>query len=268
MYLIIEDFFLSFIWWFNVLFSRLEKRERGGDNVMKNSILLNMVLVIVLALSFFSIHTVANTSSYETTDAGPEYDPWRDLNDDGIINIYDVVMVTGIYGSTGTPINKTELLLGLQSRVEALEARIPKNGYISIHPGAFRDSVINQSSSGHFRVNEGVLRGNGTYYANVQLPNGSRVVNMTVYVYDLSEEYYVDVKLGRFQVMGGGPQTMASVTTYPPEIGPGYMVLHNDTITGAEIHNQHCTYYLELYFSGEYPFLVFIATIIEYEYLK
>jgi len=126
MYLIIEDFFPSFIWWFNVLFSPLEKRERGGDNVMKMtpSILLNIVLVTVLALSFFSIHTAANTSSYETTDAGPEYDPWRDLNDDGIINIYDVVMVTGIYGSTGTPINKTELLLDLLDRVETLETMI------------------------------------------------------------------------------------------------------------------------------------------------
>ena len=91
---------------------------------MTPSILLNIVLVTILALSFFSIHTAANTSSYETTDAGPEYNPWRDLNDDGIINIYDVVMVTGIYGSTGTPINKTELLLELLDRVDSNEGRL------------------------------------------------------------------------------------------------------------------------------------------------
>jgi len=127
-----------------------------------------------------------------------------------------------------------------------------------------RNSVENQN----FTLIEQALIGSGFFYANVQLPNGSKVVNVTVYVYDLSEEYYVDVKLGRFPVMGGGPQTMASVTTYPPEIGPGYMVLHNDTIASAEVDNQRCTYYLEVYFSGEYTFLAFIATIIEYEYLK
>lgn len=74
-----------------------------------SSMLLNIMLLTILSASFFLVNTTANTSNYETASA--KYDPWRDLNDDGIINIYDVVMVTGIYGSTGTPINKTALLL-------------------------------------------------------------------------------------------------------------------------------------------------------------
>jgi len=130
-----------------------EKREKGGDKVMKMtpSKLLNVVLVAILALSFFSIHTVANTSSYVTTDAGPEYDLWRDLNDDGIINIYDVVMVTGIYGSTGTPMNKTELLLELMERIEVLNATIID-----------QQNTINYLNEAVIHLNETVMILNGT----------------------------------------------------------------------------------------------------------
>ncbi|MCD6240937.1 hypothetical protein J7K27_05390 [Candidatus Bathyarchaeota archaeon] len=31
------------------------------------------------------------------------YDPWADMNDDGVINILDVVKVASIYGTTGDP---------------------------------------------------------------------------------------------------------------------------------------------------------------------
>ena len=71
-------------------------REKGGDNVMKMtpSILLNIVLVTVLATSLFFISTTASTA---------EYNPWSDIDGDGDIDIYDVVKVTGIYGSSGDP---------------------------------------------------------------------------------------------------------------------------------------------------------------------
>jgi len=105
--------------------------------------LLNIVLVTIFALSFFSIHTAANTSNYETTDASPEYNPWRDLNDDGVINIYDVVMVTGIYGSTGTPINKTALLYNVNDTFTELLSRIDS-----------LNSSLQQSSSQIIRIHE------------------------------------------------------------------------------------------------------------------
>jgi len=38
-----------------------------------------------------------------------EYDPWYDLNDDGIIDISDVVLVTARYRTTGTPLSKAIL---------------------------------------------------------------------------------------------------------------------------------------------------------------
>jgi len=40
------------------------------------------------------------------------YDPLMDVNDDGLINIVDIGKVAAAYGTSGTPINKTALLLG------------------------------------------------------------------------------------------------------------------------------------------------------------
>lgn len=37
------------------------------------------------------------------------YDPWCDINNDGVINILDVVMITGKYAMKGTPITKTSV---------------------------------------------------------------------------------------------------------------------------------------------------------------
>lgn len=70
---------------------------------------------VILALAFTPI------SSSQTAR---KYDPWLDINDDGIINIYDVVSVCAAYGSKGTPINKTQLLLEILTKIEALEARV------------------------------------------------------------------------------------------------------------------------------------------------
>ncbi|MCK4434648.1 hypothetical protein KAU92_04085 [Candidatus Bathyarchaeota archaeon] len=60
---------------------------------MTPSILLNIVLVTVLATSMFFISTTASM----------EYNPWSDIDGDGEITIYDVVKLTGIYGSSGDP---------------------------------------------------------------------------------------------------------------------------------------------------------------------
>lgn len=60
------------------------------------------------------------------------YDHWIDFNDDGKIDMKDVAEVARAFGSLGDPINKTELLLDLQERVEALEASgLPAPDYAS-----------------------------------------------------------------------------------------------------------------------------------------
>lgn len=53
-----------------------------------------------------------------------EYDPWVDTNDDGMIDIKDILHLALKYGATGTPINKTELLLKLEARLEILNATV------------------------------------------------------------------------------------------------------------------------------------------------
>jgi len=53
-----------------------------------------------------------------------DYDPWADINDDGKIDMRDVYVVARKFGTTGTPINKTALLLELLRRIELLEANM------------------------------------------------------------------------------------------------------------------------------------------------
>jgi hypothetical protein len=91
--------------------------EGKGDNIMneKKYLVALMLSAIILTLILIPI------SGSQTT---PQYDPWYDLNDDGIIDIYDVVSVCAIYDSKGTPINKTALLLELQAKIDSLNASL------------------------------------------------------------------------------------------------------------------------------------------------
>jgi hypothetical protein len=81
-------------------------------------------LIIVLAtfcLAFALFTIVPVGSNYKTSGLGV-YDPWIDSNDDGRINILDCIALSGVFGTTGTPINKTALLLELQARIDSLNA--------------------------------------------------------------------------------------------------------------------------------------------------
>lgn len=76
-----------------------------------------MTTAILAASLSFSILLVGITSS-------ASYDPWCDLDDDGDIDIFDIVKLASAYGTSGTPINKTALLLEMQARIDALNATI------------------------------------------------------------------------------------------------------------------------------------------------
>jgi hypothetical protein len=80
--------------------------------------LLNVILTIVLLTSLLA-NAAINGSG---TASIREYDPWKDMNLDGKINILDLVILAGYFGASGTPINTTALLLELQSRVNSLNA--------------------------------------------------------------------------------------------------------------------------------------------------
>jgi len=83
---------------------------------MKNpvSIILGFCLIALLFMS------VPIAEQQETR----EYDPWCDINDNGVISMLDIWEVARLYGTSGTPINKTALLLELVSQMESLNASL------------------------------------------------------------------------------------------------------------------------------------------------
>jgi len=84
--------------------------------------LITFTLSVVLIASFLLVGVTAN-----------EYDPWLDVNDDGEIDIFDVVKVAGAYGTNGTAINKTDLLLELLDRVDSNEAKLDQVKWIRFY---------------------------------------------------------------------------------------------------------------------------------------
>jgi len=80
---------------------------------LKKRCLVMCLLTFCLTITLL----VAVTSSVE-------YDPWMDTNDDGLIDIVDIVNLAIRFGEEGTPINKTALLLELQARVDELNATL------------------------------------------------------------------------------------------------------------------------------------------------
>jgi len=85
--------------------------------IKKRYIIIALGIVSVLLVSLFVTNVLLAQSD-------GEYDPWIDTNDDGIIDINDVAAMGSIYGASGTPINKTALLLELQSKIDSLNATV------------------------------------------------------------------------------------------------------------------------------------------------
>jgi len=81
---------------------------------MKRDLIIAVLTTLCLTATLF---IVLPTQSLP----GNGYDPWLDTNDDGTINILDLAAAAVAFGSSGTPINKTALLLELETRVSALE---------------------------------------------------------------------------------------------------------------------------------------------------
>lgn len=75
--------------------------------------LANIVLTTILLTSMFFLATRSASTV--------EYDHWIDYNDDGKIDLVDLYQIILNYGAEGLPINKTELLLDIQTRLERLE---------------------------------------------------------------------------------------------------------------------------------------------------
>jgi len=81
--------------------------------------------LIFAILATFCLTAILFTAIPIRSTPGPgEYDPWIDTNDDGIINYEDLFNLASRYGTFGTAINKTDLLLQLQSKIDILNATL------------------------------------------------------------------------------------------------------------------------------------------------
>jgi hypothetical protein len=81
------------------------------------------LIIAVLSTFCLTLALFMTLPAKSSPDLG-EYDPWVDINDDGTINFLDAILLGTAFGTTGTPINKTELLLELQSRLDSLNVSL------------------------------------------------------------------------------------------------------------------------------------------------
>ncbi|MGD8566212.1 MAG: hypothetical protein PVF96_07695 [Candidatus Bathyarchaeota archaeon] len=84
---------------------------------MKRDLIVVVLLTFCLTALLFQVLPISSQS------AG-DYDPWYDVNDDGTIDMRDIGGMARKFGTSGTPINKTELLLELQSRLDELDTLV------------------------------------------------------------------------------------------------------------------------------------------------
>ncbi len=190
--------------------------------------------------------------------SGGEYDPWIDTNDDGIIEILDLTYLGEIYGTAGTPINKTELLFDLLDRV-------PRAGNISVPAAAF----VPWSSTTEWYILGGTLYNNGggglTFYAPVQLPHGATVTNLTSCWYDKGNDY-VFCRLQRYDSEGVYNWTAVALSTGVS--GYGSSTADSINPATATVDNNQYGYSLEVNipYSASHSDYLFHLAIIEYEY--
>jgi len=231
--------------------------------------LIIALLTLCLTITLFTL--------VPTKSSPGEYDPWIDVNDDGVIELMDFYELSARFGTFGTPVNKTALILELQtkidslntsltelqSRMEALEARMPKEGCISISPAAFTPELDTQT----YHKNSGFLRGQGSFYTGVQLPNGATVTRITVLLEDVTNSGWVGVYLMGYNITIDYPLTIPMASVATSELGaPGEVMLYDDTISDAIIDNRNCEYTLWAYFSKDDSSLFIRGVVLEYEY--
>lgn len=82
--------------------------------------------LIIVALATFCLTSTVFIMMVPTRSQSNNgtYDPWYDLNDDGVIDSTDLGILGLVWGTAGTPINKTALLLELEDRIDSLNATV------------------------------------------------------------------------------------------------------------------------------------------------
>jgi hypothetical protein len=232
--------------------------------ITKRDLIVGLTVLCIAALLFSAIPVIGQTRVY---------DPWLDVNDDGYIDIEDIYTVAIHYGAEAGPgdINKTAMLLDLQSRVSALEERSPAKGYISLGGSAFSPEEKGQTYTQTYYKYYSYLRGLGWFDADLQLPDGAVLTNISVSLHDsVSDgECYVFLRgrnITQDRVLGqSGQPWMAAFTTGITQT-PGDVVLYQTAIANATVDNKNCVYALSIVFTYDSIFLHMDRALIEYTY--
>jgi len=110
----------------------------------------NMCYVVGLIAVLLSTQMVAIASN-------GSYDPWMDLNDDGIIDAQDLQLLALIYSTSGTPINKTALLLELEARINSLNTTLLTEYYNITECDVIFVDASGDIITGYLNVDSGTL---------------------------------------------------------------------------------------------------------------
>lgn len=82
-----------------------------------------VIFAVILVFCLSSLLFMVSPSKSIPATVG-QYDPWMDVNDDGVINMYDLGYLARSFMATGTPLNKTDLLLMLQTNIDDLNSSL------------------------------------------------------------------------------------------------------------------------------------------------
>jgi len=108
--------------------------------VIKKDLIIAVLSTFWLTATLFMIMPTRSSSSRV-------YDPWIDINDDGKIDMMDIGYVCLAYGTNGTAINKTALLLELQSRVNILNGSLlDLEAYFETRINTLNATLVEQQS--------------------------------------------------------------------------------------------------------------------------
>lgn len=191
-------------------------------------------LIIILAtfcLTFALFTIVPVGSNYKTSGIG-EYDPWIDPNYDGTVNILDCILISNHWDTTGTPLNKTELLnmndtlaeilaridslnntnAVLQSKVDNLTASLAET---QIELGNLNNTDISQNSSIIFLMSK--VDNLTASLAETQTKLNSMNATLTQQMSDLEDELYIlnATKLGKPDFDSGWTAVILGDTLIP-----------------------------------------------------
>lgn len=181
---------------------------------------LTLAIVLGLVILVPSILVGVTISEFPSDPEG--YSPWGDLNDDGIIDIFDIVWIANRYDDTGLPVNKTALLYeanatyaellqtidSLESEVALLRSHLDGNVsefIIRISNLEINLELLNASKLGTPLFDSGwmsLATGQNTFYFSEALGTDN------VFVYMVGKK--LNTTIQQHQIDYGGYQNVAS----------------------------------------------------------